>query len=148
MDTKTKTTSIKTIDLHDAKKWANAWQTENPNKCKAFLIPTEDLIAALEEMGIIEDNQVVDSQIPKTGVRTYMAIDKDKGTDKSNGYGEKLLIVGTYIDEKGIHRDIIKNESIQKSEVPTPTGTGVFDFTDPCPNTCDPNSPLYDPKIK
>ena len=137
----------KTRPIGDAEKWAYNWQSANPNKCKAFLMPAEDLIGALTEMGVIDSTGKVDTtKVADAGVRAYMAIDKTD-TSKSNGYGEKLLIVGTYVDCNNIHRDIIENElpSGCKIAMPTPTGSGVFDFTDPCPNTCDPNSPLYDP---
>lgn len=143
--------TIKTIDITVAQGWAKNWQTANPNKCKGFLMPAEDLIAALEEMGVIvykKDGTPVITPTTNAGVRAYMAIDPTNGTDIKNGYGEKLLIVGTYVDCNGIHRDIIENEKPDgcKTRPPARTGSGVFDFTDPCPSTCDPNSPLYDPR--
>lgn len=142
--------STETRPIGDAIKWAKNWQTANPNKCKAFLMPAGDLIGALTEMGIIDASGQVDAtKVDDAGVRAYMAIN-DTDTSKKNGYGEKLLIVGTTIDCQGVHRDIIEGE------LPNPncpnlrpsarTGSGVFDFTAPCPSTCDDYSPLYDPK--
>ncbi len=140
--------STKTRPIGDAKKWAYNWQSANPNKCKAFLMPAEDLIGALTEMGVINASGQVDAtKVADAGVRAYMAID-ETDTSKSNGYGEKLLIVGTYVDCNNVHRDIIEEElpSGCKTTMPTPTGSGVFDFTYPCPSTCDDYSPLFDPK--
>ncbi|WP_452601962.1 hypothetical protein [Pontimicrobium sp. MEBiC06410] len=140
--------STKTRPIEDAVNWAYNWQSANPNKCKGFLMPAGDLIGALTEMGVIDKSgKVVTSKVDSAGVRAYMAIN-DKDTSKANGYGEKLLIVGTYVDCNNIHRDIIEDEKPSgcKMLAPEPTGSGVYDFTDPCPNTCDPNSPLYAPK--
>ena len=76
-----------------------------------------------------------------------MAIDPSSGTGASNGYGEKLLIVGTNIDDKGVHRDIIIDEKLKGSspEDNLREGTGIFDFTLPCPVVCDDKSPLFNP---
>lgn len=142
---------MSTIKIDDAKQWAENWQTANPNHCKAFLIPVADLIGCLEEMSVIQykpDGTPVINSTTDQGVRAYMAIDPTNGTGKSNGYGEKLLVVGTYVDCNNVHRDIIVEEKANscKTKPPTPTGSGVYDFTDPCPNTCDDNSPLYDPR--
>ncbi|NQY31055.1 MAG: hypothetical protein HRT69_16510 [Flavobacteriaceae bacterium] len=70
-----------------------------------------------------------------------MAIDTTNGTGKENGYGEKLVIVGTTYSEKTkVHSDIIKNE-----QDPTSKDSGIYDFTEPCPSECDQNSPLFNP---
>jgi len=143
--------STKTRPIKDAINWAYNWQSANPNKCKGFLMPAADLIGALTEMGVIDTSgKVVESKVNDAGVRAYMAIDPTNGITKANGYGEKLLIVGTYVDCNNTHRDIIQNEKPNncKALPPVPTGSGVFDFTDPCPTTCDDKSPLYDPKPK
>jgi hypothetical protein len=79
-----------------------------------------------------------------------MAIDPSNGTDVSNGYGEKLLIVSTVKDRANIYRDIIADEKQDGTDANDNQriGTGIFDFTQPCPSTCDENSPLYSPKPK
>ena len=140
--------STKTISIDNAKEWAYNWQSANPKKCKAFLIPAEDLIGALTEAGIIDaSGTVVKDKINEGAARAYMAIDPSSGTGASNGYGEKLLIVGTNIDDKGVHRDIIIDEKLKGSspEDNLREGTGIFDFTLPCPVVCDDKSPLFNP---
>ncbi len=139
------------ITIKKAEDWAKTWQKECPNNCKAFLIPTIDLIEALEEMGVLKQKKNGDYTLHKinnSGVRAYMAIDKKEKA----GNGEKLLIVGTRIDKKGIHRDIIEGEKIPSYENDEMTsaiseleGSGVYDFTAPCPSDCDENSPLFNP---
>lgn len=140
------------VNIIDAKEWARRWQTTCPNNCKAFLIPAIDLIEALKEMNVLvpvkgSENYTL-NDIDNSGVRAYMAIDKNT----KEGGGEKLLIVGTKTDSRGKHRDIIEGaipgDSTDARDVTINTllssriDSGVFDFTHPCPNDCDENSPL------
>jgi len=107
-----------------------------------------DLIDALEEMNVlVKDHKGRYSlkNVKDAGVRAYMAIDPE---EKAGG-GEKLLIVGTRIDCNGIHRDIIEGEKPSgckegeiEAHVAALDGSGVYDFTEPCPNNCDIKSPL------
>lgn len=139
------------VTLEHAKTWAKKWQTENPKHCKAFLMPTIDLIEAFIEMNVLvkqEDGNYSLQDVDSSSVRAYMAIDEKI----EEGYGEKLLLVGTKVDCKGIHRDIIEDEKpsgcddgIVETAVNALTGSGVFDFTSPCPSDCDINSPLFNP---
>lgn len=137
-------TRTKTVKLENAEKWTKLWQDNNPNHCKAFLIPAEDLTAVLKEMNILvqqpNGTYVLDNNaLPNAGIRNYIGIDTTNGTKKDNGYGEKLLIVGTTYDATTkVHSDIIKNQ-----QNPTSKDSGIYDFTEPCPNECDQNSPLY-----
>ena len=144
-------TSNNLISIEEAKTWTEKWQTDCPDNCKAFLIPTIDLVEALEEMGVLKKKKNGDyrlRKVNKTGVRAYMAIDENT----EEGGGEKLLIVGTRIDCNGVHRDIIEGEKPSSCEdgkinaaVSNLEGSGVFDFTEPCPNNCDQDSPLFNP---
>lgn len=146
--------NAKQIDLEDAIIYAREWQEENPTHAKAFLIPSNDLIACLEEMNVLvkqEDGHYTIENVTDSGVRAYMAIKKSKNNPPS-AETEKLLIVGTVKDCNGIYRDIIENEKPSgcsdgetEKAVAALEGSGVFDFTSPCPSTCDPNSPLYNP---
>lgn len=134
---------------------AKKWQSENGFHCKAFLIPALDLIEVLEEMNILlhqgEGNYKL-GDLKNSGVRTYLAIDRPIDT-MPVASTEKLLIVGTYVDKEGIHRDIIKGEELEQYEknikvmVENLDGSGIYDFTDPCPTTCDNNSPLFNPNV-
>jgi len=137
-------TSRNTVTLNDAKEWTKLWQDNNPNHCKGFLIPAEDLTAVLKEMEILvkqpNGDYILDAgKLPDNGVRAYTGIDTTNGTDKDNGYGEKLVIVGTtYSSKTGIHSDIIKNQLNPDSK-----DSGIYDFTTPCPSNCDQKSPLF-----
>lgn len=132
-----------TVSLTDAKQWVSAWRKKCPDNCKAFLIPAQDLTSALKEMDILveqKDGTVVldESKLENNGVRAYMAID----SKVSEGGGEKLLIVGTQAVQRKdglVHIDLINDASMSKSDL---IGSGIFDFTGPCPPECDPNSPL------
>jgi len=144
------------IPIDCAKKWTAKWQAENAGvHCSAFLIPVPDLIATLKEMGIIDsDGNVVSNEEPQPKIRAYMAIDEAKV--KEAGFGEKLVIVGTEVrkDPNGkgyitnrygeiIHFDIVEGERNSiASAFTTPTGSGAYDFTQPCPSNCDDDSPL------
>jgi len=134
------------IDIGDAITYAKLWQSKQSNNCKAFLIPAEDLIDTLEEMGVISkesNGQYSVQNIKHSGVRAYMGID----TSEPAGGGEKLILVGTYVDCNGVHRDIIERSKStgcpsDAMMPPGPTGSGAYDLTTPCPNTCDGLSPL------
>ena len=113
---------VNTISLIEAKKWAKRWKKKEGNYNKhhelnAFLIPKIDLLEVLTED--------VDA------VRAYIGID-DNGV-------EKLMIVGTKYDPlTKIYVDMIT-----VGEGNEPAGQDdIYDFTTPCPNACDKNSPL------
>ncbi len=132
----------KPIDIKKAKAWTKNWRREKSNTCKAFLIPVDDLLAVLEEMKIIvplKDGHYQINDRKNAGVRAYGAIDPAV----KEGNGEKLLIVGTRIGKDGKHRDLVEGERYA-ADLATLNGSGVYDFTEPCPNTCDQESPLYD----
>lgn len=135
-----------TVTLENAKKYTEKWQTATKDEhCKAFLIPALDLSELLKEMEILKKNDLTgnyeldESKLANAGVRGYVGIDTTNGTDKNNGYGEKMLFVGTnYNSKTGQHNDIILNPTN-----PTSRDSGIYDFTRPCPSTCDIVSPLY-----
>lgn len=142
-------TQRNTVTLKHAKKWTKLWQGNNPGHCKAFLIPAQDLTAVLKEMKVLVQNPsgeyVLDeSKLPDNGVRAYMAIDTTNGAGKDNGYGEKLVIVGT---ERKVQNggEVLHNDIIHNQQNPTSEDSGIYDFTTPCPSECDQNSPLYNP---
>ncbi|WP_299272856.1 hypothetical protein [uncultured Psychroserpens sp.] len=136
------------IDINDAISYVKLWQQKQPNNCKAFLIPAKDLIDTLEEMLVIKkeaDGNYSLNNIEQSGIRAYMAIDPQE----TDGYGEKLVIVGTSIDCNGVHRDIVQGEKSPgcpngevDNLVSVLTGSGAYDLTTPCPNTCDRLSPF------
>jgi hypothetical protein len=156
--------STKTISFEDATADSALWQKLNPEHAKAFLIPTEDLLATLAEMDIITIDPLTGNITGNSAasnnqeVRAYMGIDttiyanygggKDPVKFKENGYGEKLLIVGTMANPSiaGSDIDVMYDEKTRTTYPPGTRfnikGSGIYDFTNPCPNYCDPNSPL------
>ncbi len=122
-----------TIPLKVAEAWTKEWRSresqQNPNqKCNAFLIHAEVLEAVLAE---------IQNQPDKKMVRAYLGID-------SATKEEKLMIVGTtpetQEDGSVIYRDLI-NGTVDGTELGE-GGSGIWDFSKPCPPECDPNSPL------
>ncbi len=109
-----------TISLSTAKKWAKKWRKEEGtynkhHECKAFNIPLIDLKEVLGETGVVS-------------VRAYLGIDDNDV--------EKLMFVG--VDKNG--KDMLpkKSEGLENSE----EGDDIYDFTEPCPDLCDDESPL------
>ena len=137
------------ISLDQAKDWTAIWRIANPNKAKAYLIPIEDLMGVLIEMEVLiplskKGNTYSYDEGHNKAIRGYMAI------EPVNLHGrpeEKLLIVGT--DKRGqgldvVYRDIIdgKIDSERVPGVQNNGGTGIYDFTEPCPTACDDRSDL------
>ncbi|KAA1246907.1 hypothetical protein [Aquimarina sp. RZ0] len=132
------------VDLTTAEDWTAAWRTQCPENCKAFLIPAVDLIEVLNEMGILDDATAQAAQNTATqqslDIRAYMAIGAEPPSKIPE---ERLLIVGTQKDSGGVYRDIINGKIDDTGEkIVDIEGSGIFDFTLPCPTSCDDNSPL------
>lgn len=112
------TEPINTIKLSTAQKWADKWRkkegTYNSHyKLHAFLIPKDDLTQVLTE-GV-------------DAVRAYLGVDDNNV--------EKLMIVGTKYDQAtGTYIDMIPDRAINSGN--------IYDFTRPCPPSCDTSSPL------
>lgn len=115
-----------TITLEDAKKWAARWRKEEGtynahHELKAFLIPKVDLLEVLAED--------IDA------ARAYIGIDDD-GV-------ERLMIVGTKYNPK---TDVYVDMITQPEKDGVLLDGDIYDFTQPCPSTCDIDSPLYSTK--
>ena len=138
-----------TIPCEEAEKWTKAWRDKHPKACKAFLVPVVDLLEVLNEMGVLKDKVAEKAQkeacIKGLRIRAYGAIGSD---DEGKEAEEKLLIVGTKYNRKTkIYHDIINEEidgdNIKLNSFGDPiVSSGIYDFTSPCPNTCDDESPL------
>mgnify|MGYP006082909849 CR=1 FL=1 len=120
----------KTISLKTAKKWAKEWrETESTynkyNDCRAFNIPKSDLVNVLKEN--------VASVRGYIGVAVFICPDTGEKIHQ-----EKLMIVG--VDKDG--KDMISSKDgltlDGKEEF-------IYDFSNPCPEKCDPSSPLNGP---
>lgn len=144
------------VPIDEAIQWTKNWREKHPDMARAFLIRIEDILAAMEEMGITKTvkKPFIVTFMEKTGlrrrndqksftmnsygkaIRAYMAIN----TEDPLTNGEKLLIVGTtYKSSEGIYCDMVAEGKNPTEDI---DGSGVFDFTMPCPTACDPDSPL------
>ena len=118
------------ISLQTAQSYTNEWRSEESsyneyNECNGFLIPADDLQDVLDEMA--------SQRSGNKKVRAYLGV--DPATNQ-----EKLVIVATkpepQSDGSVIYRDMINGYNGLQ------TGGKIYDFTNPCPPSCDPLSPL------
>jgi hypothetical protein len=129
------------VDIDDAIAWTKKWQRENSDHAKAFLIPIQDLLGCMTEMGLTITKDASGKYVssdPDADLRAYIGIDEKQ---LATGFGEKLVIVGT-VKNGTIHSDIVKGGDYP-TEKATIIGSGAFDITKPCPNNCDELSPLF-----
>ncbi len=133
------------IPLSEAELWTTIWRRACRDNCKSFLLHIEDLMGVLTEMGVLKregkSNNYKYIEGTNRDVRAYMAIDPKRGLP---GNGEKVLLVGTKKfpnpkkPGKFIYRDILDGATwLEEGE-----NTGVYDFSRPCPDMCDEDSPL------
>ena len=121
--------AVNTICLDKAVAWTTAWRAQDGSfkdhkDLKAFMIPHEDLQEVLAEPNVVN-------------VRAYI------GIDTANDNAPHLIIVG--INAEG--EDIIYAAAGEGCDDEDGTvNTGLYDFSHPCPTTCDETSPLYGPQ--
>ena len=139
------------ISVKKASEWTEKWRDKHP-ECKAFLIPTEDLMGVLTEMGVLQKDSSGNysyHQGHKRDVRGYMGINPI-GDDGKPEYKFVMVATEKFKDSrfKGgfVYRDIYNGgvdggfgEVISDDD---PGGSGVFDFSEPCPDMCDDQSEL------
>ncbi|MDQ7949030.1 MAG: hypothetical protein REI93_09305 [Pedobacter sp.] len=100
---------------------------------RAVLIPINDLLAIVEKYSVVDDDGNIRNSL--SGVRAYFAV---KVTDTDLPDDITALIVP--VDLKG--NDICTNKVGVKDDG---DDSEIYDFTKPCPDQCDPESPLYIP---
>jgi len=99
---------------------------------RAILIPIEDLMAIVDKYQTVDANGDITNTLQ--GIRAYFAV---KITDMAKPDDVTALIVA--VDKEG--NDIITtSEALEATE-----GSEIYDFTKPCPDQCDPTSPLFVP---
>jgi hypothetical protein len=132
-----KSINVPTIPLNDAILRVTLFreqfteQVPQANIPRAILIPIADLMAIVNKYTTTDDNGK--STIAIEGVRAYFAV---KPTDKDLPDDITGLIVP--VDLRG--NDIISNAvNLQGDD------SEIYDFTRPCPDQCDIESPLYVP---
>ena len=134
------------ISLGVAEQWTANWRAKYP-EVKAFLIPIEDLMGVLIEMGALEQtgrNQYSFNEGVKRDVRGYLGLD-DNATPH-------MVMVGTkkFPDSRFpggfVYRDLynggVDGNAGTLSDNESFGGSGIYDFTEPCPNFCDDESNL------
>lgn len=122
-------TLVNTICLDTAVAWTTAWRSQDGtftdhSSLKAFLIPLPDLQEVMKEPNVVN-------------VRAYI------GVDATNDNQPHLIIVGVNAAGEDI---IYKAAGEGCDDENGNVNTGLYDFSDPCPTTCDINSPLFGPK--
>ncbi|MBL4642193.1 MAG: hypothetical protein JKY44_01240 [Flavobacteriaceae bacterium] len=123
-----------TVSLKTAQKWIKEWRDlessyNKYHRIKAFNIPLIDLQEVLKEKGI-------------ANVRAYLGVAKFENHDTNPPeflYEEKLLIVGVDKNNKDMISVIKAPDGLTDGE-----GDDIYDLTSPCPDLCDPESPLND----
>lgn len=129
------------ITIRQAKDWTKAWRTKNPDIPRAFLIPPTDIIALFKELNVLtldtNGNYILNDKNPlEVAIRAYLAIGPSEETEKDE---EKLVLVGAVKEGNDYQDQVEGSPHPLKVEL---SGSGVFDFTKPCPLVCDPRSPL------
>lgn len=100
---------------------------------RAILIPIDDLLAIIKKYSTVDEGGNIINELQ--GVRAYFAV---KATDKELLDDVTGLIVA--VDKNG--RDIIP---VGEDGLGDPKDSEIYDFTKPCPDSCDPTSPLFVP---
>lgn len=135
--------NVPTIPLNDAiarvtrfrEKMVKSAEIPESNVPRAILIPIDDLLAIIQKYTTVDDEGNVKSKL--SGVRTYFAI---KATDEDLSDEVTALVVA--VDLEG--NDLINTKSTLGVD-DDGEGSEIYDFTRPCPDICDPESPLYIP---
>lgn len=129
------------VPLADAVEWtSNFRKTMKKGDAKAFLFHASTMVDILKEMQVIKDNGKGDLVVGDTDdqcLRAYMAVDQKQ----AEANGQKLVFVGTKKDAKGVYRDMLPSKTNKSSDGGDLDGN-VYNFTKPCPMTCDDDSQL------
>ncbi len=97
---------------------------------RAILIPIDDLLAIILKYSTVDEEGNVKSTLQ--GVRTYFAIKKE-----DEDLPDEVTALVVAVDIEG--NDLI-NTGVGLGEG---DGSDIYDFTRPCPDICDPESPLF-----
>lgn len=113
------------VSLNDAKRWINNWKTyQQQSITVAYLIRGFEMTNLLLEPPPEECNKAY-------GVRIYLAM--------GDHQEPKTLLVGVKMNSDGTFTDMLTN-AIASPNLPT---NDIYDFSSPCPPTCDLDSPLF-----
>jgi hypothetical protein len=114
------------IPLEDAERYTKRWREAHPSSDRAFTINVEELKDIVNELGKRHQDY-----IPQ--IRVYFGI-KDDGK-------EALILVG--VDKWGKDITVLPiPPGATSSGADAADDSGTYDFTRPCPGTCDTTSSL------
>lgn len=112
-----------------------AKQVPENNIPRAIFIPISDLLAIINSYDIFRADGTTLNELQ--GVRAYFAV-KESDMDLD----DDITAVIVPVDKDG--KDIIyKNQGVGMGD--DDDDTEIYDFTQPCPDKCDPTSPLFAP---
>ncbi|SOD12175.1 hypothetical protein [Pedobacter xixiisoli] len=107
-------------------------QVPEANIPRAVFIPIADIMAIIEKFQELDEHGNIRNSL--TGVRAYFAV---KDGDQALPDDVTALIVPVDLAGSDIvaHTTGVEGEEDDDSD--------IYDFTQPCPDKCDPDSPLY-----
>jgi hypothetical protein len=129
--------NIPTVSIPDAKARVERFRRQlagsmpESNIPRAILIPIADILAIINKYQFIDKDGNTRNELQ--GVRAYFAV---KQGDQSLPDDVTALIVPVNLQGKDIVSD-------GKSLGTESSDTDIYDFTKPCPDQCDPDSPLF-----
>ncbi|WP_316765510.1 hypothetical protein [Pedobacter frigiditerrae] len=129
--------NIPTVSIPDAKARVERFRRQlsgsmpESNIPRAVLIPIADILQIIDKYQYVDEDGVTRNEL--RGVRAYFAV---KQGDQDLPDDVTALIVP--VDLKG--NDIVKDPELGEGE---DDKTEIYDFTKPCPDQCDPESPLF-----
>lgn len=103
---------------------------------RAVLIPIADILAIVNRYQFMDKNGDIRNELQ--GIRAYFAI-KDGDEDLPDDI--TALIVPVDLRGKDIVRTVDLGDGVGDDE----NNSQIYDFTKPCPDLCDPESPLFVP---
>ncbi len=112
-------------------------QVPETNIPRAVFIPISDLLAIINSYDILRADGTTLNELQ--GVRAYFAV-KESDMDLD----DDITAVIVPVDKDG--KDIIYKDQRNGGLGEDDENTEIYDFTQPCPDKCDPSSPLYVPK--
>ncbi|RWU10761.1 hypothetical protein [Pedobacter chitinilyticus] len=113
-----------------------AKQVPETNIPRAVFIPISDLLAIINSYDILRADGTTINELQ--GVRAYFAVKED-----DMNLDDDITAVIVPVDKDGA--DIIYKTPGNGGLGDDDDDTEIYDFTQPCPDKCDPKSPLFVP---
>ena len=111
-------------------------QVPETNIPRAVFIPISDLLAIINSYDILRADGTTINELQ--GVRAYFAVKED-----DMDLDDDITAIIVPVDKDGA--DIIYKSQKNSGLGDDDDDTEIYDFTQPCPDKCDPKSPLFVP---